>query len=283
LRSSPRWAAVLGLISGARRRVGYRQPGLFGRLITQDLGAEPRLQSNRITNAAVVRSLGMDANPGMPRLDWVPDSERSRADRLLSQVGVGPDTRFAVLQITAHWGCYEWRSDKWAALADHLARRHDLKVIVVGSGEYFEAQKFRVVSEFSRVPVSIQGSTTLPMLFHVVSRAALVVATDSALTQIALAQGVPSVILFGIEPLVRNGPLPEESSKLVEAIQYWDGPGRAPSPNPHCLFGQSHCHTLNCRENSSFQRITPEEVCRRVDRLLERDGSTRPIAQATTV
>jgi ADP-heptose:LPS heptosyltransferase len=94
-----------------------------------------------------------------------------------------------------------------------------------------------------------------------------VVASDSAITQVAIAQRVPSVILFGIEPEVRNGPLPNEAH-LMETIQYWEGPGLAPQPNTHCLFGQSHCHTGHCRENSSFQRITPREVCDRVDRLL---------------
>jgi ADP-heptose:LPS heptosyltransferase len=110
------------------------------------------------------------------------------------------------------------------------------------------------------------------MLFHIISRASLVVAADSALTQVAIAQRVPSVILFGIEPQVRNGPLPEEA-RLMESVQYWEGPDRAPSPNPHCLFGQSHCHTINCRENSSFQRISADEVCRRADAILEKAPS----------
>jgi ADP-heptose:LPS heptosyltransferase len=251
-------------------------------LLTHDLGPEPRIQSNRLTNAAVVRSVGVEANPALPRLDWVPDAERDRAEKVLAESGITTATRFAVFQIAAHWGCYEWRSEKWAALAEHLARGHDLKVIVIGTGEDFEQQKFAELSRLSHVPVSVQGLTTLPMLFHIVSRAALVVAADSALTQIAIAQKVPSVILFGIEPQVRNGPLPEEAGRLMESVQYWEGPGRAPTPNPHCLFGQSHCHTVNCRENSSFQSITAEEVCERSDHILDRarGGVRRPPRRA---
>lgn len=272
LRASPRSAAVLGLISGAQVRVGYSQPGLAGRLYTRDLGPEPRNQSNRVTNAAAVRALGLPASPTLPPLNWVSDSDRDRADRLLADAGITTGTRFAIFQVAAHWGCYEWQSQKWASLAEHLAGRHDLKVIVVGTGEDFELKKFAEVSRLSQVPISMQGMTTLPMLFHITSRAALVVAPDSALTQVAIAQRVPSVILFGIEPQVRNGPLPEEAGAVMESVQHWDAPGNAPSPNPHCLFGQSHCHTGNCRENSSFERTSAEEVCARADVILERQA-----------
>ena len=278
LRSSPRSSAVLGLASGARVRAGYHQPGLAGRLLTHDLGPEPRVQSNRLTNAALVRALGLEASPVLPRLSWVPEADQVRADEILAGRGITTRTRFAVFQIAAHWGCYEWSSEKWGALADHLALRHDLKVVVVGTGEDFELRKFADLSCQSTVPASIQGLTSLPMLFHVVSRAALVVAADSALTQIAIAQRIPAVILFGIEPQVRNGPLPEEAGVLMESVQYWEGPGRAPAPNPHCLFGQSQCHTANCLENSSFRRITAGEVCARADRLLERASSAQKLS-----
>ncbi len=270
LRASPRSSGVLGLLSGAHVRVGYRQAAPNGRLLTHDLGPEPRNQSNRLTNTAVIRSLGLDANPGLPRLAWGSDAERDRADRLLAARGIATSRRFAIFQIAAHWGCYEWSSQKWAGLADHLSHRHDLEVVIVGTGEGFELQKFAEVSRLSPVPISIQGLTTLPMLFQIISRAELVVAADSALTQVAIAQQVPSVILFGIEPQVRNGPLPEEAGSLVESVQHWEGPDRAPSPNPHCRFGQSHCHTANCRENSSYQRISADEVCRRADLILGR-------------
>lgn len=275
LRSAPRSGVALGLASGARVRVGYHQPGIAGRLLTHDLGREPRIQPNRITNLAPVRALGVEASPVLPRLDWTPKLDRQRADDLLASRGLPVGEPFAVFQIAAHWGCYEWRSDKWAAVGDHLARAHGLKVVVVGTGEEFEMRKFTEVAQLSPDLVSLQGATTLPELFHVVSRATLVVSADSALTQIALAQRVASVVLFGIEPVERNGPLPDEAGSMMEAVQHWGGPGVAPAPNPHCRFGESHCHTTRCRENSSFEHISADEVCERMDRALGRVASGR--------
>jgi ADP-heptose:LPS heptosyltransferase len=270
LRMSPPSAAFLGLLSGARIRIGYHESGLSGRLLNRNLGPEPHLQPNRATNLAPVRTLGLHASPVLPRLDWVTAAERARADGLLAARGIAAGDRFAVFQIASHWGCYEWRSEKWAILADHLASAHDMKVVVVGTGEAFERSKFEQIAELSSAPCSIQGATTPQMLFHVVSRASMVVSADSALTQIALAQRVPSVILFGIEPRIRNGPMHDDTESLMESVQHWEGKGLAPAPNPHCMFGESHCHTDMCRENSSFQRISAEEVHERVDRLISR-------------
>jgi ADP-heptose:LPS heptosyltransferase len=277
LRMAPRSSPLIALSSGARVRVGYHQPGLAGRMLTHDLGLEPRIQSNRVTNLAPIRSLGIAASPQLPRLDWAPPAEKKWADDLLLRHGVRQGERFAVFQIAAHWGCYEWRTDKWAAVADHLSRVHGLRVVVVGTGEDFERQKFSELTRQTQVPLSLQGETSLPMLFHVVSRAALVVSADSALTQIALAQRVPAVILFGIEPMVRNGPLPDDAGGGMECVQHWEGPELAPTPNPHCRFGESHCHSASCRENSSYQRITVREVCDRADRVLE-PGLVGPVS-----
>src|SRR4029077_12995113 len=275
LRSAPRSGPMLGLLSGARQRIGYHQRGFAGRVLTRDLGREPRVQPNRITNLAPVRALGVDASPVLPRLDWTSSLDRERADDLLASRGLPAGGPFAVFQIAAHWGCYEWRSDKWAAVGDHLARAHGLRVVVVGTGEEFEMRKFAEVARLSPGLVSLQGMTTLPELFHLVSRATLVVSADSALTQIALAQRVASVVLFGIEPVERNGPLPDEAVSMMEAVQHWAGPGLAPAPNQHCRFGESHCHTTRCRENSSFELISADEVCERIDRVLGRVASGR--------
>lgn len=268
LRSSPRSSAVLGLLSGAPTRVGYHQVGLAGRMLTHDLGRQPALQSNRLTNLAVVKALGLKAGPELPALDWVKRRDRDLADALLALRGVEIDQPFAVLQVASHWGCYEWRSDKWAEVVEHVSVHHGLKVVVVGTAEDFELRKFAEVAELTRRATSIQGLTTLPMLFHIVSRAAVVIAPDSALTQVAMAQRVPAAILFGIEPRVRNGPVPGETDSLVQSLQHWEGREQAPPPNPHCRFGESHCHTANCRENSSFRQIDAPEVCRRIDILL---------------
>lgn len=274
LRAAPLLGPALALAIGARERVGFDQPSPWGRLLTHNAGPQPREMSNRTINALALEPLGIDTDLAFSPLDWVGDDVRRSTTALLREHGVDPLVQpFAVLQVSCDWGCNEMSSDKWAAVADDLVTRHGLAVVVVGVDNPAEHEKFAEISDAATQPiVSLQGATSIPQLFAVVAEASLVVATDSALTQIALAQAVPSVIMFGIEPVVENGPLPSEAG-LMEVIQHWEGPGLAPTPNTHCRFGESFCHSEHCRENSSLAQTTVGEIRERVGAVLARHGS----------
>lgn len=274
LRYSPRPWPALALAIGARTRVGFNQPRPFGRLLTHDAGRPPPELPNRLRNLLPLRLLGIDAEPGYEPLCWGAAPVRATTEQLLASVGVVPQEHpFAVLQASCNWGCNELRSDKWAAIADCLVIVHGMQAVFVGVDDDDELAKYEEIRALADRPhVSLHGRTTLPQLLEVVARSALVVATDSALTQVALAQGVPSVILFGIEPQLHNGPLASERH-LMDVIQHWDGPDLAPDPNPHCRFYKSYCHSQHCRENSSLAQTTADEVMDHIMATLVRNGA----------
>jgi ADP-heptose:LPS heptosyltransferase len=267
---------LVARISGARTRVGFHPGPKYAHHLTHDLGMQPRGISNRLIGALPIAACDIPTDPTYPKIDWLPRQVRERTAALLRRRGVDTAEGFAVFQVAAHWGCNEWRSEKWAALGDYLADRYGLKVVVTGTDEPFERAKFDEIAGLMRhKPVSLHGQTSIPELFEIVDRAALVVATDSALTQIALAQRTPSVILFGVEPIDENGPLPCEQDMPAEIVQHWKGPEFAPAPNPNCQFGQSACHTQFCRENSSLDQTDVREVIARTDQLLGGPASIR--------
>jgi ADP-heptose:LPS heptosyltransferase len=267
MRWSPSRMPILAFLSGASVRVGYSREGRLGRLLTHNLGREPfDTVSNRIINQIPLQALGIETTSSYPVIDWLPDHIRAQTSDLLESHGIGQETPFAVIQISSHWGCNEWRSDKWAALSDFLHQRHGLKVVVTGTSEWFEQAKFESVKRRCRTDlVSLHGQTPVPQLFEIVQRARLVVAVDSGLAQIALAQRTPSVILFGIEEIEANGPLPQEKA-LMRTLQRWDR--RRSRPNKNCAFGHRHCHGRFCAENYSLRNISVEDVAEEVDDLL---------------
>ncbi len=271
LRWSPNLTPIMALLAGARVRAGFDRTGRLGRLLTHNLGAEPiDTVSNRVLNQLPLAALGVPVDSTYPQIDWLPERVVHETSDMLALNGLGPGRPFAVFQLSSHWGCAEWRSDKWAALGDYLADRHSLSVAVTGTSEWFEQAKFEQVKKLSRgrAPVSLLGKTSVPLLFEVVRRARLVVAGDSGLAQVALAQRTPSVILFGIEEIEANGPLSAETGRLMRPIQHWDKSSRTPPANPHCRFGETQCHSTFCREDDSRRRITVAEVCEQVDLLL---------------
>jgi heptosyltransferase-1 len=270
LRWSPTSTPVLALVAGARVRAGFDRTGRLGRLLTHDLGAEPiDTVSNRVLNQLPLEALGIPVDATYPRIDWLSGRVVQETTDMLAASGLQPGTAFAVFQLSSHWGCSEWRSDKWAALGDYLADRHGLTVAVTGTAEWFEQAKFEEVKRLSlRAPVSLLGQTSVPHLFEVVRRARLVVGGDSGLAQVALAQRTPSVILFGIEEIEANGPLPCEAGRLMRPIQHWDARSSDSGSNSLCRFGESHCHGRFCSEDYSRRRITAAEVSRQADDLL---------------
>jgi heptosyltransferase-1/heptosyltransferase-2 len=271
LRWSPTSTPMLAVLAGARVRAGFDRTGRFGRLLTHDLGAEPiDTVSNRVINQLPLEALGIPVDLSYPKIDWLPDQVVQETIDLLSSRGLRPGTPFAVFQLSSHWGCSEWRSDKWAALGDYLAGRYGLTVAVTGTDEWFETAKFEEVKRLMRrAPVSLLGQTSVPQLFEVVRRSRLVVAGDSGLAQVALAQRTRSVILFGIEEIEANGPLPIETGNLMRPIQHWNQSISNEPPNPHCRFGEGQCHGKFCREDESRRKISVAEVSEQADELLK--------------
>lgn len=271
LRFAPATMSLLALAAGARVRSGFDQPGIFGRLLTHRAGPEPRQVSNRVSNLRSLRPLGIDGSPEYHPLTWTADRAGASAQGVLDAHGLA-DTPYAVLQVSCNWGCNQLDASKWAAVGDLLVDRYGILPVVVGTEDSFELEQYRRIRGLARhAPISLHGRTSLPELVEVVRRAAIVVATDSALTQIALAESAPAVVMFGIEPMEENGPLDAELVTM-EVIQHWEGPDLAPPPNPHCRFVGSYCHSEHCRENSSLAATSVDEIIARVDATLRRNG-----------
>jgi len=222
-------------------------------------------------NACCVRAVGIKSHAEYPRLAWAEDGEAGAVDRILRSHGVAEGDRFAVVQLSCNWGCNEWPSDRWAAVADSLVERYGLQVVAVGSSESVEVEKaIEVAARMRHRLVSLVGATSVRGFLALVGRASLVVATDSAITQVALAQRVPAVILFGMESREANGPIAGQGEDYVLMLQHWDGHTRQQESNPRCRYRAGSCHSADCRPNPSIDSISPDEVLRGVDRVLGR-------------
>ncbi len=128
-----------------------------------------------------------------------PPSEAARIVR--ERIGA----RYAILNPGAAWPNKRWPTDRLAAVAAHLRRRHGLPSVVLwGPGE--EALAAAVVTAAQGAAIE-SPPTTIADLTMLARGAALMVSGDTGPTHIASALGTPLVGLYGPTRPARNGPL----------------------------------------------------------------------------
>jgi heptosyltransferase I len=100
-----------------------------------------------------------------------------------------------------------WRPERYAALAAHAARQHDLRVILVGGPSEPERQMGAQIERGAAVPLVNQiGKDTLPQLLALLSRATVLVTPDSGPAHMATMVGTPVVGLYAATNPARSGP-----------------------------------------------------------------------------
>ena len=223
--------ALTTRIAGIPRRVGYDRDGR-GLLLTHRLHAPVRAPTgiSRRRWAAVPacayyfaagRALLDDPPPPFEEMDDamsllpetatlelpLSDADRARAAKVLSSAGLGAGsgtgaashtTPFAVLNPGANNPAKRWPPERFAALADHLATHHRLRVLInTGPGEEQVAGAVREACQTADPVLLAEHGQTLAALKAILARARLLVTNDTGPRHLAAAFGTPTLALFG--------------------------------------------------------------------------------------
>jgi len=90
-----------------------------------------------------------------------------------------------------------WNAAGYAAVADHAAEHHGMRVVLSGGPSAIEADYARAIAAAARAPlVDLVGRTDLKQLLAVLGRADAVVAPDAGPAHLATAVGTPVVGLY---------------------------------------------------------------------------------------
>jgi ADP-heptose:LPS heptosyltransferase len=112
-----------------------------------------------------------------------------------------PAGRYSVLHVGASTPLKQWPAERWAALADHLARRG---IAPVWSGGRGEEAIVRAIDRDARFP-SYAGRLDLAQLWQLLAGAAVLVAPDTGAAHLGRLTGTPTVALFGPGSAVVTG------------------------------------------------------------------------------
>lgn len=189
LPNSWRLAATIRLARIAQR-IGYDRDAR-GWMLTHRLPS-PAPGGWKQPIPAVDYYLAIGESLGVPQIDRrmrlrASAAQQAAASTILAKAGVREGDAFAILNPGASKAQKRWPTDRFAALADHLANRHGLKVLVNGSPNEHDVIA-EVCNKSKSKPISlVQLGITLGPLKHIASRARLLVTNDTGTRHIAAA------------------------------------------------------------------------------------------------
>jgi len=247
-------SGLLSRASGAPRRIAYAPP--FGRegswLFATDLARlrvpQPGAKLSRFErNLALVRFLGVDAQPDS--LPWriAPDAKKRMAELL------GEERPVVIHPGTSDRTPYKrYTVEGYAAVARALHASHGLSCVVtvgpaLGDRTFAEA----IVAAAEGKARIAPATPTLADLAALFAHARLYIGSDTGPMHVASLVGTPVVQLLGPTDPVENAPYPGTPSRTV----------RVPQPCSPCRRG---CELATC-----MTQIAPDQVLRAARELLE--------------
>jgi ADP-heptose:LPS heptosyltransferase len=197
---------------GARHQVSAHRPGEWVPPGTTVAYPEDQPEISRLL--AVTTAAGWP--PVGEGIDLpVRDDESAVAEALLAEAGLAPES-YVCLHPGASRPERRWPSTRFAATADHLARRGMPLVLTGSPGEGPLVQEVidRMRTPHRRV-VDLTGRTSIGVLGALYRRARLVLTNDTGASHVAAAVRAPSVVVFGSAEPDRWAPLDAERHRRV--------------------------------------------------------------------
>jgi lipopolysaccharide heptosyltransferase I len=189
-------SALMVICAGARFRVGLAgaREG-SGRALTHVVPLPPGPLHAVDRYLEVARFLGADPLLKTFVFPSRPD-DGARAEALLAEAGVKPDSLVIALNPQARWTTKLWGEERFARLGETLACQHGARILVIGSSSDLPLAR-RLANRMDPAPFVAAGRTDLKVLIALLKRIDLLVTVDSGPMHLAAALGTPLVALFG--------------------------------------------------------------------------------------
>jgi heptosyltransferase I len=119
-----------------------------------------------------------------------------------------PDgTRTLIISPCSSHTLRNWRAERYAAVADHAAQAHDMRVVLCGAPSSIEREMGMAIMRHARTAVSNRiGADSLPQLLALLSRATVLLSPDSGPVHMATMVGTPVIGLYAATNPGRTGP-----------------------------------------------------------------------------
>lgn len=194
----------------------------------------------------------------------LPESALEHARRVI------PDGQPAlVLSPCSSHALRNWTPEGYAAVADHAATRHGLRVLICGGRSPLEIEYGRRIESLARQPcINLVGKDTLVELLATLQRATALVSPDSGPVHMATTVGTPVIGLFAATNPARSGPY----FSREWCVDRYDAAARRFRGRPAADLPW----TTKIEQPGVMELITPADVVERLDALLAAGAPRTP-------
>jgi lipopolysaccharide heptosyltransferase I len=247
-------SAILGRLSGARRRIGFSGKNLkepaAAIFYTERLSAFEETGHVIGKNIRLLETLGLP--PGTDGYEFplvIPETSRCRVAVALERLGRTPERKVVLCNVGAAWKSKRWPAERWIELLPAVARKDLFPVLLWGNA----SEKETALTIANRTGVPAAPFFTIPEVFALIAASGLLISGDTFALQAACALDVPVVGLYGPTDPKRNGPFRER-----------DRTAQTPMDCRPCW--KRDCPTIVC-----MSAISASDVAGLVKEVLDRD------------
>lgn len=195
----------LSNLCGVWRRLSFDMP-VYQWFIP--LGPRPWKDRHAVTSyATLIRLLGLRVDSSRLVVRTT-EHDRAAIAQFLAAEGIAPHQRIIALHPGGEGfrGMKRWEANRFAVLGDHLARRHDARVVILGGRDELPLAR-EVAAAMTEPVVIVNGRVSLGQSIALLERSHLFVGNDSAPLHIAGSLEIPTVGIYGPTSLVNYKPV----------------------------------------------------------------------------
>lgn len=226
-------SALMGYLSGARRRLGYRTE-MRSLLLTDKVRLPPEYRDRHLswTFTNLVAKFGMKDEPGAPKLNVPQVCEK--ADRIMETLGYSENSKIVGMAPYATYGpAKRWPMENYSTLAENLLRRYDCRIALFGSSN--DSSLNPGDTSFPDGVIDLCGKLTLTEAAYFLKRCVCLVSNDTGIAHVAAAVGTPVVSIFGSTSPEWTSPIGNQNLVVYEKVDC------SPCFDKVCRFGHYRC------------------------------------------
>lgn len=254
------WAALLAVLSGTQRSVGFGRESYPG-LLTDSVPGRHWASGDHIHEVDYCLQLAHAAGATVSIDDrtpclYVDTLARQQIEDLLLQEGWQADEPLIACHVASNNGqSKRWPIPYWSRLIDRLMRENGASVVITGAPGDLPIIE-TILKRTSERPLNLAGKTNLAQLAALLQRADLLITGDSGPMHIAAAVGTPLIALHGPTDPALSGPVSPHATILRSDI--WCSPCYNARSPADCRFFTTQC----------MKDITPNQVFDKIQEKL---------------